>query len=85
MEEDKDKYEWQRSKFLINGLNESVKHIAASYLNVGDDSMSVVCFQTTAKGDLPHVSYIFLNPEPLGTYFKTVICYITGAFLFIET
>ena len=46
--------------------------------------MSVIRFQTTAKGNLPHLSYIFWKPEPLGTEFKTVACSVTGALLFIE-
>ena len=46
--------------------------------------MSAILFCTTAKGNLPHLSYIFRKPEPLGTAFNTVACYVTGAFLFIE-
>ena len=46
--------------------------------------MSIVIFRTTAKGNLPHLSYIFRKPEPLGTDFKTVDCSVTGALLFIE-
>ena len=46
--------------------------------------MSAIRFRTTAKGNLPHLSYIFRNLEPLGTKFKTVACSITGALLFIE-
>ena len=46
--------------------------------------MSAIRFQTTAKGDLPHLSYIFRKPEPLGTEFKTVACSVTGALIFIE-
>ena len=46
--------------------------------------MSAIRFRTTAKGNLPHLSYIFGNPEPLGTKFKTVAWSVTGALLFIE-
>ena len=46
--------------------------------------MSAIRFQTTAKGNLPHLSYIFRKPDPLGTKFKTVACSATGALLFIE-
>ena len=56
-----------RSKCLIYGLNEANKNIAASYLKFGDESMSVISFRATAKGNLPHLSYIFRKPEPLGT------------------
>ena len=37
-----------------------------------------------AKGNLPHLSYIFRKLEPLDTEFKTVACSVTGALLFIE-
>ena len=46
--------------------------------------ISAIRFRTTAKGNLPHLSYIFRKPEPLGTNFKTFACYVTGALLFIE-
>ena len=63
---------------FIYGFNEACENIAASYLKVGDDSMSAIRFWTTAKWDLPHLSYIFRNPEPLGTDFNTVACYVTA-------
>ena len=43
---------------LIYGFNEACKNISTSYLKVGDDSKSTICFQNTAKGNLPHFSYI---------------------------
>ena len=46
--------------------------------------MSAIRFWTTAKGNLPYLSYIFRKPEPLVTEFKTVSCYVTEALLFIE-
>ena len=52
--------------------SKACKNIDASYLRVGNESMSAIRFKTTAKGDLPHVSYIFRNPEPMGTEFNTV-------------
>ena len=54
------------------------------FLSCGDESMSEIRFRTTAKGNLPHLSYIFRKPEPLGTEFKTVACSVTGALLFKE-
>ena len=69
---------------LIYGLNTACKNIAASYLKVGDESMSAISFCTTEKGNLLHFSYIFCKPEPLGIEFKTVSCSVTGALLFIE-
>ena len=46
--------------------------------------MSVIRFSTTAKGNLPHFSYIFRKMEPLGTEFKNIACYFTGDLIFIE-
>ena len=46
--------------------------------------MSAVRFWTTARRDLPHLSYILRKPESLGTDFNTVACYFTGALLFAE-
>ena len=77
-------YEWWRAKHLFDGFNTACKNIAASFLKVGDESMSATWFRTMAKGNLPHLSYIFRKPEPLGTEFKTVACSLTGALLFIE-
>ena len=70
--------------FLIYGSIEVCNNIAAICLKVGNESMSAIHFWATAKGNLPHLSYIFCKPDPPGTEFKTVACYVTGAFLFIE-
>ena len=69
---------------VISGFNAAFKNIAVSSMNVRDESMSAIRFWTTAKGNLPHLSYIFRKPEPLGTEFKTVSCYVTGALLSLE-
>ena len=69
---------------LIYGLNTACKNIDASYMKVGDESMSAISFCTTEKGKLPHLSYIFRKPDPLGKEFKTVACYIIWALLLIE-
>ena len=66
-EADKATYVSWRGKLLIDGLNAACKDIAASFLKVGDDSMSEIRFRTTEKGNLPHLSYIFRKSEPLGT------------------
>ena len=63
--------------FLIDRFNESCSNIAASYLKVGDESMSLIKFSTTSEGDLPHLSYIFCKPEPLGTEINMVACSVT--------
>ena len=71
-------------KFVNQWLNAACNNIAASFLKVGDESMSTIRFWTTAKGNLLHLPYIFLKPDPLGAEFNTVACYVTGALLFIE-
>ena len=68
----------------IDGLNEEINNIAASYLKVGGDSMSAIRFWTTAKGGFSHLSYIFYKPEPLGMGFKTVACSVTRSFIFTD-
>ena len=35
--------------------------------------MSAIRFWTTVKGNLPHLSFIFHKPEPLGTEFKKIV------------
>ena len=69
---------------LIDGFNAAFKNIPTSSLKVGDESMSAIRFKTTEKRNLPPLFYIFCNPKPMGTDFKTVACYVTGALLFIE-
>ena len=69
---------------FIYGFNKACSNIAASYLNVGDDSMSTIRFRTMSKGNLPHLSYILCKPEPLGTEFNTFACSVTGALIFID-
>ena len=76
--------EWWKAKHLFDGFNTACKNIAASFLKVGDESMSAIRFRTTTKGNLPHLSYIFRKPEPLGTEFKTVACSVAGALLLIK-
>ena len=76
--------EWWRAKHLFDGFNTACKNIAARFLKVGDESMSAIRFRTTAKGNLPHLSYIFWKPEPLGTEFNTIACSVTGTLLFTE-
>ena len=66
MEAEKSIDEWWRENLLIDGFNEACKNIAASFLKVGDDSMSAISYLATEKGNLPHLSYIFRKTEPLG-------------------
>ena len=54
--------EWWRARAFIYGFNEVCKNIAASYLKVGNESMSAIYFWNTEKGDLPNLSYILHKP-----------------------
>ena len=83
MEEEKETDEWWRGEFLIDGFNTACKNIYASFLKVGDESISAIRFQTTEKGNLPHLYYIFRKPEPLGTDFNKFDCSVTGSLLLI--
>ena len=38
-------------RVLIDGFNDSCKNIAASYMKVRDESMSIIRFCTTQKGN----------------------------------
>ena len=71
-------------KVLTSGFNKAYNNIASSYLKVGNDSTGAIIFLTTAKGNLPHLSYILCKPKPLGKQFNTTACYITGAFIFVD-
>ena len=70
LEVDKEEDDWWRVKFLIYGFTEAFSNMASIYLNIGDDSMCAIRFRTTSKGNVPHLSYIFRNPEPLGEEFN---------------
>ena len=69
---------------VIDGFNKAFKNITASYLKGGYVSMGMIRFRTTSKGYLSHLYYILRKPEPLGTEFKTVACYVTGTLTFFE-
>ena len=66
-----------RVRLFVYGFNKAFSNIAVSYLKVGDDSMSVIQFITTSKGNLPHLYYIFRKPEPLWWEFNVVACSVT--------
>ena len=52
--------------FLTNGFNKLCNNIAVIYLKVGDEFMSETNFQTTLKGGLHLLPYIFRRPELMG-------------------
>ena len=48
---------------LIGGFNVVCNNIYASYMKVGDESISSISFQTKEKGILPHLLYIFATQK----------------------
>ena len=60
------------------------KWIAASIVVVLDESMSNFQPRTTRTSLLPHLSFIFRKPKPLGTEFKVCADTETGIILYIE-
>ena len=58
---------------LIDRFNELRRQIASGVGKMADESMSAIRFRITPKVDLPQYSYIFRNPETLGTEMKNVV------------
>jgi hypothetical protein len=52
--------------------------IAASVIKLLDESMSAWCPRKDKTGGLPNISFILRKPEPLGTEFKSMSCFVTG-------
>ena len=46
--------------------------------------MSTIRFSIIPKLDLPNYSYIFRNPEPLGTKMNNVACSMFSTMLYLE-
>ena len=61
-----------------------IKTVAASRYKTMDESMSAFRPRKTKNGNLPHLSFIFRKPEPLGTELKTVGCSKTKIMLHME-
>ena len=70
---------------LIDGFNESCRHIASGVGKTADESMSAIRFCTTPKGYLPHYSFILRKPDTLGTEMKNVVCLRLGTMLNLYT
>ena len=60
------------------GLNGARKEIYESYMKVVNELMSAIHFGTMYNENLPHLSYIFCNPEHLGGDLKTMLLYKNG-------
>ena len=59
------------------------KHISSGVVENADESISAIHFCITPKEYLPHYSYIFRKPDPLGTVIKNVACYRLGTMLYL--
>ena len=70
----KSMYNFWKFRGLIDRFNYSQRKIASGAENTSDKSTSDIHFCTTPNGDLPHYSYIFRKPEPLGTEINNVDC-----------
>lgn len=83
MEEDGDP--WWRFAGFVDKFNANRKlNFLSSLLLTGDETMSAQRPRKTKTGGLPHLSYIFRKPEPLGTEFKNVACAATGVMTYLE-
>ena len=69
---------------IIDNFKNSRRKIASEVGETVYYSMSAIHFCTTSKVDIPHYSYIFRKPEPLGTEMKNVDCYRLGNMLHLE-
>ena len=69
---------------IIDGFNNSRRNISSGVENKSYQSMSVIWFRTTSKGDLTHYLFIFRNPEPLGMELNNAECYSLGDMLYLE-
>lgn len=76
---------WHPIQHFVDEFNANrPRTIAASIYKTMDESMSTYRPQKTKTGNLPHLSYIFRKPEPLGTEFKSVACAKTKIMLRLE-
>ena len=65
---------WYQIIKVVEDFNLNRKRtIATSNLRDTDETMSPYCPQTVKTGNIPHLSYVFRKPEPLGTEFKNCL------------
>ena len=76
---------WWQVIGLTEKFNKSRRdHVHSANEKVGDETMSAHKPRTTAKGKLPHISFIKRKPEPLGTELKSIACSETKIMLGLE-
>ena len=68
----------------MGGFDELFNNISSSYLKFVNQSIIAIYFYTTEKGKLPHLSYIFFKPEPMGIESNTLDCDFTGILILLE-
>ena len=65
---------WWQIIQVVDDFNANRKRtIGTSNVRDTDETMSPYCPQTTKNGTIPHLSYVFRKPEPLGTEFKNCL------------
>ena len=69
---------------LIYGFSELRRQISYGVGKTADALMSAMRFCTTPKEYLPHYSYIFMRPEPLGIETKNMDFYMLGTMLQLD-
>lgn len=76
---------WWQFLDAIDEFNKNRKRtVLSSFLKVLDESMSAWRPQTTALGNLQHLSCIQRKPEPLGTELKVVVDSVLQMMLYLE-
>lgn len=69
---------WNKIGDLLKGFNENrLRTVAASIRKVLDEIMSHFQPRSTAKGGLPHLSFIKRKPRPWGIEYKALVCSVT--------
>ena len=69
---------------VIDGFNQFLRKIYFGVENTLDQSMSYIRFWANPKGDIPHYSHIFKNPDPLGVDLNNAVCYRLGTVLYLD-
>ena len=63
---------------VFEGFNKSRKKIDSGVEDTADESISDIRFWTTLKDDLLYYSFIFRNPDQLGTELNNTTCSMLG-------
>ena len=77
-------YNFWKLRGIIDGFNGSLRYISSWVKKTADESICDIHFHDPPTGDLPHYSYIFRKPYPLGAHMKNVDCYSLGTMLHLD-